>query len=86
MGALADTTRREILAGKDGPRTLGQLAEQFPVSRFAIRKHLNIPRRALVVVRWQGRERWNFLNVIPIQTIYEGGDAVPRIWADRLLT
>jgi DNA-binding transcriptional ArsR family regulator len=86
-GALAEPTRREILdLLKDGPRTLGQLAEQFPVSRFAIRKHLNILEAAhLVVVRWQGRERWNFLNVIPIQTIYERWvTPYHQIWADRL--
>jgi DNA-binding transcriptional ArsR family regulator len=86
-GALADPTRREILdLLKDGPRTLGQLAGRFPVSRFAIRKHLNILEAAhLVVVRWQGRERWNFLNVIPIQTIYERWvTPYHQLWAERL--
>ena len=37
------------------------------------------------MVRWQGRERWNFLNVIPIQTVYERWvTPYQRIWADRL--
>lgn len=88
-GALADPTRRAILnLLKDGPLTLGQLADVFPVSRFAIRKHLNILESAhLVLVRWHGRERWNFLNVVPLQTVYERWvTPYQRIWAAKLTT
>jgi DNA-binding transcriptional ArsR family regulator len=86
-GALADPTRRAILdLLQDGPKTLGQLADQFPVSRFAIRKHLNILESAdLVLVRWQGLERWNFLNVVPLQTVYERWvTPCQRLWSYRL--
>src|SRR5215218_5824464 len=85
--ALADPTRREILdLLKSGPRTSGELARQFPTSRFAIRKHLNILEAAhLVIVRWQGRERWNHLNVTPLQSVYERWvTPYHRIWAERL--
>lgn len=71
--ALADPTRRAILDRlREGPRTVGQLTDEFPTSRFAIRKHLNILEAArLVVVRWNGRERWNYLNATPIHTVCE---------------
>ena len=71
--ALADPTRRRILdALRDGPKTTGELCRPFQVSRFAVMKHLDILEKArLVVVRRQGRERWNHLNAVPIQQIYE---------------
>jgi DNA-binding transcriptional ArsR family regulator len=85
--ALADPTRRAILDKlREAPRTVGELTAQFPTSRFAVRKHLNILGAAhLVVVRWQGRERWNYLNVTPIQTVYERWvTPYQRLWASRL--
>ncbi|MDZ4723731.1 MAG: helix-turn-helix domain-containing protein [candidate division Zixibacteria bacterium] len=72
--ALADPTRRELLdLLKDGPQTTGELIEYFPVfSRCTIMKHLGILVDAkLVVVRREGRYRWNYLNAVPIQQIYE---------------
>ena len=71
--ALADPTRRRILdLLKDGPRTTGEVCEGFPVSRFAVMKHLTILEGAgLVLVDRRGRERWNHLNAVPIQQIYE---------------
>ena len=85
--ALADPTRRQILdLLRAGPRTLGDLTDQFPTSRFAIRKHLNVLEQSgLVVVRWQGRERWNHLNVVPLQDVYERWvTPYQRVWATRL--
>src|SRR4051812_31930955 len=71
--ALSDPTRRAILdALRSGPRTTGQLAEMFPTSRFAVMKHLRVlTDSGLVLVRRRSRERWNHLNAIPIQHIYE---------------
>lgn len=71
--ALADDTRRRVLdALRDGPRTTGELCRPFRLSRFAVMKHLGVLERAgLVVVRRQGRERFNHLNAAPIQRIYE---------------
>ncbi len=70
--ALADPTRREILdLLRDGPRTTGDLAEQFDLSRFGVMKHLGVLVGAgLVVVRRDGRQRWNELNPMPIHQIY----------------
>jgi DNA-binding transcriptional ArsR family regulator len=71
--ALADPTRRKILdLLRDGPRTTNRVTAAFPVSRFAIMKHLRILERAgLVLVERRGRERWNHLNAVPLRRIYE---------------
>ena len=85
--ALADPTRRAILdLLRRRPHTVGELTAEFPLTRFAIRKHLNTLERArLVVVRRQGRERWSHLNVVPLQSVYERWvDPYRRMWAGRL--
>jgi DNA-binding transcriptional ArsR family regulator/uncharacterized protein YndB with AHSA1/START domain len=71
--ALADPTRRRILdLLKDRPRTTGDLCSAFSLSRFAVMKHLGVLETAeLVVVRRDGRERWNHLNAVPLRRIYE---------------
>lgn len=70
--ALADPTRRDLLdALAPGPRTTGELVEGFPdLSRTGVMKHLDVLEEAgLVIVRREGRLRWNHLNPVPIQTI-----------------
>ena len=72
--ALSDPTRRHILdLLREQPRTTGELTDSFDeLSRFAIMKHLSVLEDAgLVLVRPRGRERWNHLNAIPLQQIYE---------------
>jgi DNA-binding transcriptional ArsR family regulator/uncharacterized protein YndB with AHSA1/START domain len=71
--ALADPTRRHILdLLRDRPQTTGELAAQFSTSRFAVMKHLGILHAAgLVVIRRHGRERWNHLNAVPLQRMYD---------------
>jgi DNA-binding transcriptional ArsR family regulator/uncharacterized protein YndB with AHSA1/START domain len=71
--ALSDPGRRAILDYlKERPRTTGELSDLFEVSRFAVMKNLALLERAgLVVVRRHGRERWNHLNAVPLQRIYE---------------
>ena len=85
--ALADPTRRAILdLLRDGPKTSGVLADHFPTSRFAVRKHLNrLESAGLVVVRWHGRERWNYLNVVPLRAAYERWvTPYQALWASKL--
>lgn len=72
--ALGSATRREVLDHlKDGPRRTGDLCAQFPaLDRCTVMQHLGVLERAgLVVVRRQGRERWNHLNVLPIRLIHD---------------
>ncbi len=85
--ALADPTRRAILdLLREAPRTTGALADQFPTTRFAVMKHLNVLESAgLVVVRRRGRERWNHLNAVPLQLVYERSvKPYESLWASKL--
>jgi uncharacterized protein YndB with AHSA1/START domain len=56
FAALADPTRREILARlAEGEATVNELAEPFPVTTQAISKHLKVLERAGLVTRGSGR-------------------------------
>ena len=68
--ALGSPHRRALLdALKDGPKTTSALCEVLPrLSRYAVMQHLSVLERAgVVLVRREGRERWNELNAVPIQ-------------------
>lgn len=72
--ALAAPTRRAILdLLKDQPRTTGDLCAHFPaLDRCTVMQHLKVLEKAdLVIVRRQGRERWNHLNPLPIKHIHD---------------
>lgn len=50
LAALADPTRRAILELlRDGPLTVGELADEMPVSRPAVSQHLAVLRSAQLV-------------------------------------
>ena len=70
--ALADPSRRrllDLLFERDG-RTLGELEEEFAMSRFGVMKHLRVLEDAqLVVTRKDGRATRHFLNPVPIQLV-----------------
>jgi DNA-binding transcriptional ArsR family regulator len=68
--ALGSPHRRALLdALKDGPKTTSALCDVLPrLSRYAVMQHLGVLERAgVVLVRREGRERWNELNAVPIQ-------------------
>jgi DNA-binding transcriptional ArsR family regulator len=70
--ALADATRREILdALAERPQTSGDIVARFDgLCRTNVMKHLDILVAAnLVIVRREGRSRWNYLNPVPIQRV-----------------
>jgi len=72
--ALASPVRRRILdLLHEGPRSTGDLAEEFPdLTRFAVMQHLGVLAEAnLVIARRDGRMRMNYLNPIPIQQIHD---------------
>jgi DNA-binding transcriptional ArsR family regulator len=72
--ALADDRRREILdLLKDGPKTTGELCAHFKrVDRCTVMQHLRVLEGAdMVIVKRSGRNRWNYLNVVPVQEIYD---------------
>ncbi len=59
LSALADPTRRHIFeALREHPKTVGELAEEQPVSRPAVSQHLKVLESArLVSVEPQGNRR-----------------------------
>jgi DNA-binding transcriptional ArsR family regulator len=72
--ALSASTRRLILDElKDNPLTTGSLCAKFAaLDRCTVMQHLKVLEDAeLVIVRRKGRERWNYLNALPIKHIYE---------------
>lgn len=73
--ALADSRRRQILdLLKSAPRTTGDLCEQFAGSldRCTVMQHIGVLARAgLIFVRREGRLRWNYLDVAPVQRIHD---------------
>jgi DNA-binding transcriptional ArsR family regulator/uncharacterized protein YndB with AHSA1/START domain len=70
--ALAHPIRRRLLdLLRQRPRTTGELAEQFEISRFGVMKHLAVLEEAhLLLVTRRGRERWNHLNPVPVAEIH----------------
>lgn len=72
--ALANGKRRQMLdAIKHAPLTTGTLCEKFPeMDRCTVMQHLKVLEDAeLIIPRREGRERWNHLNALPIQTIHD---------------
>jgi DNA-binding transcriptional ArsR family regulator len=84
MGALGDPTRRaifELLA--DGPRPVGEIAAQLPVTRPAVSQHLKVLKEAgLVTDRPEGTRRLYQLDPGGIEALRAYFD---RFW-NRALT
>jgi uncharacterized protein YndB with AHSA1/START domain len=72
--ALADPTRRRLLDElfeRDG-QTLTSLEQRLPMTRFGVMKHLRILEEAgLVITRRRGREKFHFLNAVPIRLVHD---------------
>lgn len=73
--ALADEGRRALLDAlrdRDG-QTLGQLCEVLAgMTRFGVMKHLKVLEEAhLVVTEKRGREKFHYLNPVPIREIHD---------------
>jgi DNA-binding transcriptional ArsR family regulator len=85
FGALADPTRRAILARlAKGEASVTELAEPFEMSLPAVSKHLKVLERAGLVSR--GRERqWRpaRLRVTPLKEVAEWTDRYRRFWEER---
>jgi DNA-binding transcriptional ArsR family regulator len=86
--ALANPVRRrllELLA--HGPRTAGDLAAQFELSRPAVAEHLQVLRRAaLVRDEPVGRQRHYHLTTEPLMHVSEWLHPFERFWRERLRT
>jgi DNA-binding transcriptional ArsR family regulator len=86
--ALSDPTRRRILdLLRERPRITGEVASHFEISRVAVMRHLEVLAEAtLVTSRKRGRERWHYLNAVPLERLHERWfDPRAAAWASGLL-
>jgi DNA-binding transcriptional ArsR family regulator len=84
FGALADPTRRGILARlARGEATVTELAEPFDISLPAVSKHLKVLERAGLIAR--GRERqWRpaRLEAGPLREVADWTERYRRFWEE----
>ena len=72
--ALADASRRRLLdrLHRKNAQTLGELSEGLAMTRQAVTKHLLILEETnLVSSERRGREKFHFINPVPINEIAE---------------
>ena len=83
LAALADSTRRAVVHQlRRGPRTVGEIADELPVSRPAVSQHLRaLQDAALVHDRWEGTRHYFSLNAA---TIMELRRYFEQMWQDAL--
>ena len=81
--ALGDSTRRLIFERlREGPRSVGELAEGLPVSRPAVSQHLRVLKQAgLVSDRKAGTRR---LYRVEPNGLLEIREMFDRFWTDAL--
>lgn len=89
FAALADPTRREILARlADGDATVNELAEPFPISVQAVSQHLKVLERAGLITRGRSAQlRPSRLEGAGLKDAAEWLDGYRRFWEvsfDRL--
>lgn len=82
FGALADPTRRAILARlAKGPATVKELSSPFEMSGPAVSKHLRVLENAGLIAR--GREaQWRpcVLDAAPLKEVAKWADKYRRFW------
>lgn len=87
FAALADPTRLSLLVNlaENGPKTASRLAEEYPITRQGILKHLHILEDArLVAVHQKGREKRYTLTPEPLSDIDEWIKEISAKWDERL--
>lgn len=88
FAALADPIRRGLLENlaEHSPRTATQLAEDYPITRQGILKHLTIlESTGLVAVHQSGREKRYTLTPEPLKELDQWIDNLGAKWDERLL-
>jgi DNA-binding transcriptional ArsR family regulator len=86
FAALADPTRREILARlAAGERSISELASRFDMTLPAVSKHVRVLERAgLATVRREGRVRRTRLTATPMREATEWIEHYRRFWEFQL--
>ncbi|WP_029287231.1 helix-turn-helix transcriptional regulator [Cellulomonas sp. HZM] len=84
--ALSDPHRRTVLdALRRGPRTAGALAEQLPIARPGVSRHLRVLREAgLVDVEADAQRRVYSLRVQPLIELEQWLGPYRALWEQRV--
>lgn len=84
--ALSDPTRRQILVHlSEQDMTIGQVSEQFDMTRGAIKKHLTILEEGeLISTHAIGRERINRLEPLGLKSANDWLDYFSTFWDNKL--
>ncbi len=83
MNALGDGTRRLILERlREGPRAVGELAAELPVSRPAVSQHLRVLKEAGLVT--ERRNGTRHLYRVDTDGLAEVRDYLESFWSDVL--
>ena len=88
FAALADPMRRGLLINlaEHSPKTATQLAQEYPITRQGILKHLTILEDAgLVAVHQAGREKRYTLTPEPLEELEQWIEDIGAKWDERLL-
>ena len=87
FAAIADPTRRQLIEkwSAEGSKTATEFAEELPITRQGITKHLKILEEAnLVTMKQEGRERRYTLSPQPLAEAVFWVTAVTEQWQRRL--
>ena len=86
LGAVADSTRRAILARlATGDARVTEVAAEFPISLNSVSKHVRMLERAGLVRRTvRGRDHVLSLDAAPLADAAEWIAHYQRFWEDRL--
>lgn len=87
FSALADPTRRSLLLtlAEHDHRTATQFADDYPITRQGVLKHLHVLKDAgLVTVYQQGREKRYVLTPEPLSELVDWVDELNTQWEARL--
>lgn len=84
--ALADPTRRDILLMlRRQNMTIAQVAENFDMTRAAVKKHLTmLSDGGLITVSAKGRARINQINPAGMAPVLDWLSCFDAFWDDRL--
>ena len=85
FGALADPTRRAILARlAAGEASVGELAEPFPIGVRAVSKHVGVLERAGLVARSRdAQRRLSRIEATPLQDAFVWLETYRMLWEAR---
>ena len=84
--ALGDTARFAIVKQlATGPKTAGELAAPFNISRPAISRHLRVLREAGIArAEVRGREWWYSLEPAAFRDMHDWTEAIGEMWTQAL--